>query len=153
MSVNQAFNFRQVSESLATAGLLNEAQLGALAAEGYQAVINLLPDDLDYAVQGEAAIVQSQGLAYTYIPVVFEAPGVGDYEQFEAALSGLADSKVLVHCAANYRVSAFYAIYAYRNEGWSRPQVEEFIAAVWDTAEHPVWEQFIGDMLGRGRAG
>lgn len=152
MSVNQAFNFRQVSDSLATAGLLNEGQLGALAAEGYQAVVNLLPDELEYAVADEAEIVRSQGLAYTYIPVVFEAPARQDYEQFEAALERLANKKILVHCAANYRVSAFYAIYAYRHQGWSQQQVDAFIAAIWDPSEHPVWERFIADMLAGGRA-
>ncbi len=148
MSVDQAYNYRSIHPQLSTAGVLSPEQLEELGAEGYQAVINLLPHDSPYAIAGETEIVTGQGLAYTYIPVDFAAPAPEDFAQFEAAMQANGERKLMVHCAANYRVSAFYAIYAVRQLGWSQPQARAFIAATWNLAEHPVWEAFVADLLG-----
>ena len=148
MSVDQAYNFRSINPQLSTAGVMSPEQLAELSAEGYQAVINLLPHDSPYAIAGETGIVTGQGLDYTYIPVDFAAPTAEDFAQFEAAMQANGERKLMVHCAANYRVSAFYALYAVRQLGWSEAQAHEFITATWDLAEHPVWEAFVADMLG-----
>jgi len=153
MSVDQAYNFRKVSDSISTAGVLNEEQLCALQREGYTAVINLLPESSDYAVQGEKALVLCQGLAYRQIPVDFSAPREEDYRAFEAAMRELQGARLMIHCAANYRVSAFYAIYARRNLGWSAAQAGEFIAAIWDPRDHPPWEAFIAGLAPPGLSG
>lgn len=147
MSVTDAFNYKKVSETIGTAGLLNRQQLEALQQEGYQAVINLLPDDSEYAQSGERACVESQGLNYRYIPVDFNAPQKSDYHAFAAALRALQGQKLIVHCAANYRVSAFYAIYAHRNLGWSEQEAREHIASIWNPVEHEPWETYISLML------
>ena len=55
--------------------------------------------------------------------------------------------KIIVHCAANYRVSAFYAIFAHRNLGWSEKEAREHIASLWSPAEHEPWDRFITQML------
>lgn len=150
MSVEQAFNFRKVSDFISTAGVLSAAQLGALAREGYTAVINLLPESSEYAVAGERDLVLGQGLSYRHIPVDFSAPRESDYRAFESAMHELQGSRLMIHCAANYRVSAFYAIYARHHLGWSAGQSEAFIAAIWNPGEHPPWDAFI-DSLTRNR--
>lgn len=147
MSTRDAFNYKPISDQVATSGLLSEEHLGALSAEGFTAVVNLLPQWHDYAVKDEQAIVEGQGVAYHYIPVDFDAPTESDYLDFEQALMEIADAKVLVHCAANYRVSAFYGIYAVRHLGWTQVQAHEHIASIWDLAEHPVWATFVTEML------
>lgn len=152
MSVNQAYNFKQVDERISTAGLLSPEQLQALKGEGYDAVINLLPDDSEYAIKNEAAIVMEQDILYEYVPVDFAAPTVSDYRAFERVLSGLTTQRVMVHCAANYRVSAFYSIYACLNEGWSASQARDFISTVWNLDEYPVWQQFVAQMLASTKA-
>lgn len=146
MSVAQAYNFRKVSESLSTAGVLGEDQLRALQQEGYTAVINLLPESSEYAIKCERELVLGQGLTYTNIPVDFGEPLQSDYQAFERAMRELQDAKLLVHCAANYRASAFYAIYAHRHLGWSAAQAREFIATVWDPREHAPWNAFIASL-------
>ena len=40
-------------------------------------------------------------------------------------------SKTLIHCAANFRVTAFYSLYAMKHLGWSEAQAAEFRASVW----------------------
>ena len=147
MAVSDAYNFRQVNERLATAGVISEQQLSELSTEGYRAVINLLPEDSPYAVAGERAIVEGQGLAYTHIPVDFAAPTEADFQAFCQAMGTNADVRLMVHCAANYRVSAFYALYAVERLGWSPEQAREFIAATWNLEEQPVWQAFVEDHL------
>jgi protein tyrosine phosphatase (PTP) superfamily phosphohydrolase (DUF442 family) len=147
VSVEQAFNYRKMSEAICTSGLLSETQISALRDEGYECVINLLPNDSEYALTGEKELVEEQGLLYTYIPVDFSAPHKSDYLKFEESMKALHGSRLMVHCAANYRVSAFYAIYAYKHLGWSAAEAHEHIASVWNPAEHHPWHLFIAEHL------
>ena len=147
MSVDEAYNFRAVSERLGTAGVVSPGQLAQLGSEGYDAVINLLPADNRDAVADEPRIVADQGLDYVHIPVDFKAPTQEDHAAFVAAMQAHDGRKLLLHCAANYRVTAFYAIYAVQHLGWSRDQAYDFIAGTWNLADYPVWEAFVAEML------
>lgn len=143
MSVDQAYNFQIIDEAVSTSGLLSEEQLSELRASGYEAVINLLPHDSEYAIKNEEAIVSEQGVDYLYIPVDFAGPTERDYSEFVDAMKSCQGRKVLVHCAANYRVSAFYAMYAYEDLGWSASHARQHIESIWRPEENPPWEQFI----------
>ncbi|NRB36873.1 MAG: protein tyrosine phosphatase family protein [Pseudomonadales bacterium] len=147
MGIDQAYNFKKLNDLIDTAGLLSEAQLNLLGSEGYEAVINLLPDDNAYAIKNEASIVKAQGIIYEYIPVDFSAPTEDDYHVFSEKLAKYSNKKVMVHCAANFRVSAFYSIYAYFNHGWSESQVQESISSIWNLADYPAWEAFVSKIL------
>ena len=147
MPVSDAYNFKAVNDKLSTSGLLSPEQLGDLSGEGYQAVISLLPSDNEWAVPDEPAIVSAQGLDYGYIPVDFEAPSREDYQAFEQAMAANGEKKLLVHCAANYRVSAFYGVYAVKHLGWTTQQAYAFIAEIWNLEEYPVWQQFVNELL------
>ena len=92
---------------------MSAAQLNDLHREGYAAVINLMPDS-ESPVPDEERIVRDQGLDYVYIPVDFNEPARADLEAFVEAMDARAGEKVHVHCAANYRVTAFYSLYALR---------------------------------------
>ncbi|TDG12597.1 hypothetical protein E2F43_13475 [Seongchinamella unica] len=148
MSVDEAYNFKKIDDHVSTAGLLNEGQLALLKAEGYEALINLLPDESEYAVEKEPAIVKAQGIAYEYIPVDFSAPKAADYQQFESRLKELSGKKVMLHCAANYRVSAFFAIFACKHLGWSEDRAREHINSIWQIEKYPAWAAFVDAMLG-----
>lgn len=147
MAVSDAYNFRRIDDRLSTSGLLNEEQLGQLGGEGYQIVIDLLPHDNEWAIPGEQGIVEAQGIDYRYIPVDFEAPDRQDYARFEETMEATGATMTHVHCAANFRVSAFYAIYGARQLGWTEQQARTFIAETWDPAEHPPWDAFVAEML------
>src|SRR5262245_30415872 len=107
MSVEDSYNFRRIDDRLTTSGLLSVAQLRGLRAEGYHAVLSLLPDGHEHAVRDEARVVRDQGIDYVHIPVDFAAPTRDDLEAFSEAMDRCAGRTVHVHCAANYRVSAF----------------------------------------------
>ena len=143
MSIEDSYNFRRIHDGLTTSGLVSVAQLSDLRGEGYDAVINLLPDSFEHAVTDEARILLDQGLDYVYIPVDFAAPTHADVEAFADAMDARTGQKVHVHCAANYRVSAFYSIYAVRKGLCTEDEANQLVQDVWDPADHPAWTEFI----------
>lgn len=148
MSIETSYNFRKIHDRLTTSGTVHPDDLKMLAFQGYEVVVNLMPDASEYAVADERKIVQSQGLEYIYIPVDFKQPKRSDFAEFSAALDRVSDKKVHIHCAANYRVSAFYALYAAINGCWSHDRAWKFIYDVWQPAEHSGWSEFITDVFG-----
>ena len=146
MSTEEIYNFIKVSDQLATAGQPTEDQLKSAAAEGFVTVINLATLDGRSALPDEAGLVDSLGMAYHHIPVEWGNPEDSDFEAFERVMSQLPVGKTLIHCAANFRVTAFYSLYAQKQLGWSESQADEFRSAIWKGSNYPVWEQFIAHM-------
>ena len=147
MSIEASYNFRKMSERLTTSGTVGPDGLKALREQGYEVVVNLLPDTSDYAVPNERETVESQGIEYVYIPVAFKQPTSSDFWKFAEALDRVNEKKVHVHCAANYRVSAFYSLYMVRSRLWGAEKAMEFVYSIWQPAEHPAWSDFIASVL------
>ncbi len=144
MSLEQIYNFIQISDILATSGQPTEAQMSEIAAAGYKVIVNLALPTSDNALKDEAATVRALGMDYHNIPVVWEAPKLSDFEQFVPLMDSLAGQKVFVHCAANYRVSMFTALYAEKRWGWTRAQADAHIRRIWEPDE--VWARFIEEV-------
>jgi uncharacterized protein (TIGR01244 family) len=144
--LDDARNFRQVDDRLLTAGQPNEAQLADAARQGVKAVINLaLHDDPRYSLADEAGCVRALGMDYVHIPVQFNGPTEENLRAFIAAMDEHKSEKILVHCAANYRVTAFVGLYRVLCEGWAAGEAFETMRSVWEP--NAVWAQFIADML------
>ena len=143
MNLEGAVNYRKISERVATSGSVSEDRLRRLATEGFDAVVNLLPDSSEAAVADEREIVEGQGLKYHYIPVDFGNPTEADFSLFRHVMENAGDKKILIHCAANYRVSAFYSLYAMQDRDWSWEDARAHIASIWDPTDYPVWNRFI----------
>ena len=143
MSTEEIFNYVKVDERLITGGQPTEDQLRDAAAEGYTAVINLAPVNPPYTLEDEAGLAQSLGIAYHYIPVQWNAPTDEDFAAFEEAMRATADDKLLIHCAANFRVTAFYSLYARKHLGWSEAEGETFRARIWAGSDYPIWETYV----------
>ena len=141
MGVEDSYNFRRVSDTVTTSGVIAANELAGLRSDGYEVVVNLLPDSSEHAVAGEADVVEAQGIEYVHIPVDFAAPTSEQFQQFAAVMERHAGKSIHVHCAANYRVSAFYALYAIRNGTWSDEQADEHVHSIW--TPDAVWEEFI----------
>ena len=151
MSTTDIFNFVQVDDHTGTAGQPTEDQLRDAAAEGYATIINLAPVNPPYTPPDEAGLVKALGLAYHYIPVQWNNPTDADFAAFEAAMRAAGDGKTLIHCAANFRVTAFYSLYAHKHLGWTAGQAEAFRARIWAGSHYPVWEAFVARKLAEGR--
>jgi protein tyrosine phosphatase (PTP) superfamily phosphohydrolase (DUF442 family) len=146
MSTEDITNYRRVNDQISTGGQPTEEQLRAAAAEGVKTVINLATLDPRYSLEDEAGLVASLGMTHHHIPVEWEHPQASDFAAFEAIMTQLPASKTLIHCAANFRVTAFYSLYAMKHLGWSEAQAAEFRTSIWEGSEYPIWEKFIGEM-------
>lgn len=146
MSIDKAYNYRSVNPAVSTAGRLEPEQLAELRHAGIEVVINLLPESSPYAVPDERQMVESQGIEYLYLPVDFAAPTLADYQQFRQLMQRAGKRKLLVHCAANYRVSAFYSRYAIETGHWSRAEADQFMLSVWQPDEHPPWPRWLEEV-------
>ena len=117
--VMEIYNFRPVDARLATSGQPSEEQLAALAQDGFEVIVNLaLHDNPRYSLRGEPGLVRSLGMAYVHIPVQFTAPTKADLLAFFAAMDTHHHRKVLIHCAANKRVTAFLGLHRVLRQGW-----------------------------------
>ena len=149
MSTQEIYNYRKVNDQIITGGQPTAEQLKSAANEGFQTVINLATCKSDNALADEAGLVESLGMAYHHIPVEWEQPTQADFETFEQVVKQLAEGKTLIHCAANFRATAFYALYALKNLGWSEAQADTFRASIWEGSDYPVWEKFIAQTKAR----
>lgn len=146
MNTQDIRNVVRIDELTLTGGQPTEDQLRAVAAEGVQAVINLATLDPRYSLPDEAGLVQALGLHYHHLPVVWDNPQPADFDAFAETMSALAGQPVFIHCAANFRVTAFYGLYAMRSLGWTEAQADALQARVWGRSDYPVWEAFIRNM-------
>jgi len=139
-------NFRRAAPTVATSGQPEEHHFPLMAAEGYEAVINLaLHTDPRYSLRDEPATVRAAGLEYVHIPVQFASPKPEDFTAFAAAMDRLRAKKVWVHCAANMRVTAFLGIYRVTHQHWSRDAAFELMHSVWKP--DAVWSEFIAAQI------
>jgi protein tyrosine phosphatase (PTP) superfamily phosphohydrolase (DUF442 family)/8-oxo-dGTP pyrophosphatase MutT (NUDIX family) len=143
--VRSIYNFREIGPELATAGQPTAAQLRAVRSAGFEAVINLLPPDTKHSLAQERELVAMAGLRYHPIPVVWEAPTAADFDAFCAAMEAERGHRVLVHCAANMRVSAFVFLYRVLKLGVPRDEAEAALRTVWEPTG--TWRRFIDERL------
>lgn len=141
MSLDEIRNYVVLTTQLGTAGQPSAEQMHAVADAGYAVVINLDVPNSRYAIDDEPGVVTSLGMAYHNIPVDFLNPTVSDLHRFVDTLDANIHKKVFVHCAANYRVSTFTALYGQLRWGWSAADADAHIQRLW--TPNPVWATFI----------
>ena len=144
-ALDDIYNFLPLSNSLATSGQPSQEQMVEIAKAGFQVVINLGLSKADYALEDEAGLVKSLGMAYVHIPVLWEAPGKVDLESFFGVMETHCEKRVYVHCAANMRVSTFVALYRILRLGWERETAFRDVYRIWTPDER--WQSFIKEML------
>jgi protein tyrosine phosphatase (PTP) superfamily phosphohydrolase (DUF442 family) len=109
--LSDIYNFKKLSPLLAASGQPDEEELVDIASAGYTVVLNLaLHDDPRYSLADERATVEGLGMKYVHIPVDFAAPTDEDFNNFVAAMDENKNQRILVHCAANKRVSSFLGL-------------------------------------------
>jgi len=141
MAIEDIRNFVLVSDDLATAGQPSEAQMKDVARAGFEIVVNLGLLDPRYCLADEAGLAESLGMTYRHVPVDFAAPRLEDLDQFFDVMQLSRGKKVFVHCAANYRVSSFVALYGEARLGWSTEEADAHIRRVW--TPNDTWSNFI----------
>lgn len=71
------------------------------------------------------------GSLYLRMPAPLDAPVIGDFEEFVAAMDRRRDDRVAVHSGANHRVSCFVALYGQLRWGWTSLQADRLIQEIW----------------------
>ncbi|WP_416671960.1 protein tyrosine phosphatase family protein [Egbenema bharatensis] len=145
--LNQILNFLPLSETIATAGQPTVEQFSDIKQAGYQTIVNLAPATSTYAIPNEQEIVESQGMQYVHIPVVWEEPTQEDFERFVSTINRHVNQKVFVHCAMNMRVSAFMYLYRRIQESVSDEQAKQDLHRIW--MPNDTWQTFIDQVLER----
>jgi RimJ/RimL family protein N-acetyltransferase/protein tyrosine phosphatase (PTP) superfamily phosphohydrolase (DUF442 family) len=138
-------NTRPVFETLWTSGQLSSQDIGRLPELGIDAVINLALPSASNALPGEAEAVTRQGMTFVQIPVPWEQPEPGHLQQFLGVMDALRGRKVWVHCAMNFRVSAFVYLYRRLRLGEGHEAALHPLQTVWQP--NPVWQAFIDQAL------
>ena len=135
MGIDQIFNFIRIDDRIVTSGQPTEEQFSEACNDGYKAVINLAPygkaDSRLPKIEDEACTLANLNVAYRYIPVEWTNPHVDDYAKFCDSMEEFEKCKVIIHCAANMRVSVFFSSYAIKRYGWSENQADELISRAW----------------------
>ena len=140
MAIEDIKNFKQVDEALGTAGQPSESQLREIASAGYEVVINLGLLDPKYCLADEAGLVAGLGMEYHHIPVVFGSPQVPEFDRFVEVMESCRGRRAFVHCALNWRVSAFVGLYGEMRLGWSRATADAHMRTFWEPDE--TWTAF-----------
>jgi len=143
--LQQIYNYRRLSENIGTAGQPTETLMKVIADSGFQVVINLALTSSDNALPDEAGLVQSLGMKYIHIPVVWEQPKLEDLTTFFQKMRENKGQKIFVHCAANMRVSTFMGLYQVIELGWPLEVGLSTIKSMWEP--NGTWGAFIDDAL------
>lgn len=111
MSINNILNYIVITDNISTSGQPSPNQFKDIADAGFTSVINLAMPDSTNALPDEGGFVSETGMNYFHIPVPFEAPKREHLELFLKLMKVVDAEKVWVHCALNWRVSAFMQHY------------------------------------------
>ncbi len=145
--LSDIYNFLPLSDKLLTSGQPMRDQFHLVAEAGVTTVINLALPTSSNALVDEEGVVKELGIDYIHIPVIWENPTRANLNKFSTAMTKLSSQKILVHCAANMRVSAFIALYRVIHLGWDRDVAFRFTSRIWDPFADPVWRSFIDSAL------
>ncbi len=141
--LEQITNYVQLTPDVGTSGQPTRAQFGAIANDGFRAVVNLALPTSDHAIADEGSVVTGLGMSYIHIPVDFANPTLDDLRAFVGAMRALDGRKVWVHCVVNARVSAFMYLYLryvrQLDEGAARSPVLER----WAPQMDETWKRFL----------
>ena len=120
-------------------------QLREIAEAGVKFVVNLATPKSEGWMPDEGDVFKNLGVEYLSIRVDWENPTAQDLSQFLDAMDLHKGQRVHVHCQANFRATAFVALYRTLRQGWKWERANETVRKIWNPAEYPVWQKFIED--------
>jgi protein tyrosine phosphatase (PTP) superfamily phosphohydrolase (DUF442 family) len=140
-SLESIRNYVRLTAEIATAGQPKREQFAAIAAAGFDSVINLAMPDHPDSLEDEGALVSSLGMTYCQLPVPFDAPEPAHLRKFVALLQAQTEKPLFVHCIMNYRVSAF--MYLYLKHVRQRPEAEARSPILDRWRIEPCWQRLM----------
>jgi protein tyrosine phosphatase (PTP) superfamily phosphohydrolase (DUF442 family) len=150
---DEIYNFLPLSATLYTGGMPRADQLADAARQGVEMVVNLAPHTVQDALPDETELVTSLGMQYVNIPVIWNTPTREGLDRFMDLMDQNRDKKILVHCQANFRATAFVAMYRILRLGWDPEAAMAGMHKIWDAEDYPIWKMFIEETLRKSREG
>lgn len=136
--------FLPVSPHLLTAGQPAPADFALMPQAGVQVVINTAPPGAHGYLANEAQLALENGTVYAHLPIIFGQPLVSDFLSFAGVMNAHQGRVILVHCAANVRVSALVYLYRTLIEGEDESIARARMLQI--RSPDAVWSQFINDV-------
>jgi protein tyrosine phosphatase (PTP) superfamily phosphohydrolase (DUF442 family) len=144
-ALSQISNFRQYSETFASAGQPTAEQFSTVRDAGFERVIYLAFTNNPNAVPNADQLVKGLGMDYVHIPVDWARPTTQDFYTFADAMRRDTDRKTLLHCQVNARATAFSFLYRVIYEDVPVAQAKADMNSVWQPNE--TWRDFIFTVL------
>lgn len=144
-AMNEISNFRQYSETFASAGQPTAEQFTAVRDAGFERVIYIAFSNNPNAVPNADQLVKSLGMDYVHIPVDWTRPTTQDFYTFADVMQRAPERKTLLHCQVNARATAFSFLYRVIYEQVPLAQAKADMNSVWQPNE--TWRDFIFTVL------
>jgi len=141
MNLKDILNYVQLSDNIATSGQPKANQFKLIANHGYGSIINLAMKDSHNAIPNESKLLDSLGISYFHIPIPFDSPSTKHFQDFVKILRSLEGQKVWIHCAMNYRVSAFMYLYLRQVQGLPDREAKSPMFERWKPDK--IWSKFM----------
>jgi len=139
-------NWQRRLDGITTSGKLEPHDPARLAAIGVRHVVNLALDSHPEALADEARLLAAEGIAYTHIPVPFDAPTPDHVAALAEALAAH-PGPTHVHCIMNFRVTAFFYLLDLA-AGVPEPEARARMTSVWNPLEDErvpqAWRALLG---------
>lgn len=145
--LQEIYNYLQLGDTLHSSGMPTPEQISSLAKDGIQVVINLATSHSEGWMPNEKELLESQNITYHNVPVDWDNPTLEDLNKFSAIMDVHQHKKILIHCQANFRATAFIALYRTNRLGWSEKNAFKDLNKIWNPAEYPTWQKFIDKSL------
>jgi len=138
-------NYIEYSPTFASAGQPSKEQLALLPDAGFERVMYIAFTNSGNAIADEDAVVKELGMDYIQIPVIWDAPTLSDFYTFAAAMQRDSARKTFLHCAANFRASAFSFLYRVLYEDIPIATAKADMNKIW--TPNNVWTNLIHAVL------
>lgn len=109
--MKNSLNYIKINDYISTSGQVTKKQLIDIQKDGFEVIINLALCSAKNALENEDKIVTDLNMIYIHLPVNFKNPKLNDLRYFIKILQVFENKKVWIHCAKNYRVTAFMYVY------------------------------------------
>ena len=126
-------NFHLITNTIGIAGQPTKTQFADIKNANFSVVVNLAMPDSTNALPDEGSVVSSLDMTYVHIPVPWGTPSASHVKKFFGVMDALEGKgeKVFVHCAANYRASAFTYKYLTLRKGVSSAKATSPLLSRW----------------------
>lgn len=111
-------SFLQVTPEFCTGGQPRPEHFAKLKADGVKAVLNLRTPG-EHRAEEEQGAVETAGMKYFNIPVIYAAPTDAQVDEFLRITDDVANRPMFIHCTAAIRVGTFWMIRRVLRDGMS----------------------------------